>query len=533
MDRQTINPQILDEMIGAEIALKYGCHSQALETLTRLVQVHPTYLPAKEALETVYRETGQTELASEIAKEIDLIRSQLANQAVERTPSEDGKEQIRRRVFIAGVDSIVREIYDTRDEEEVLKVSAAKVAESIQADRCVMVVREKDGLRARSFEHCKAGIAPSLDSKTAKLTFLISRLVSESPEPIVVLEPVNDKTLAECRVVLEQFGIRSIAACPLLYKSDRIGMIAVHRCAEPIEWDEQEVTLLSTLAGHVAVALKNAQHLREAQAQAQALEVKDELTGLHTRNFFEQRLSVELRNAQQQNYPLCLATVAVDNLQSIADSQGQAAADMVLRKVGFLLKTHLRKGSVVARSGDDQFMVILPSTSEAVSHNILRQIKGVVEQNLRTSGGSQVTLSVGVMEAKTNSLPPQDVTAEGVEETGDPKETVTLKGDLSDIPMQDVVQILESGRKCGRLVITSAGQSGVVFFNAGRIVDAGFRNKVGESALYDLLAVGKAKFEYRPSETPFPEVISNSNTYLLLEGLRLLDEASRNCTEAA
>ena len=529
MDRQAINPAILDEMIGAEIAMKYGCHSQALETLKRLVQDNPGYLPAKEALETVYRETGQTELAGEIAREIDLIRSQLANQAAERTPSEDGKEQIRRRVFIAGVDSIVRAIYDTRDEEEVLKVAAAKVAESIQADRCVMVVREKDGLKARSFEHCKAGVAPSLDSKTAKLTFLISRLVAESPEPKVVIEPVTDKTLAECRQVLEQFGIQSIVACPLLYKSDRIGMIAAHRCAEPIQWNEEEVTLLSTLAGHVAVALKNAQHLREAQT----LEVKDELTGLHTRNFFEQRLSVELRNAQQQNYPLCLATVAVDNLRSIADSQGQAAADMVLHKVGFLLRTHLRKGSVVARSGDDQFMVILPSASETVSHLILSQIKGVVEQNLRTSGGSQVTLSVGVMEAKTNLLLSQDVAVEGLEATGDPKETVTLKGDLSDIPIQDVVQILESGRKCGKLVITSAGQFGVVFFNAGRIVDAGFRDKVGEFALYDLLAVGKAKFEYRPSETPFPEVISNSNTYLLLEGLRLLDEARRNCTEAA
>ncbi len=144
-----------------------------------------------------------------------------------------------------------------------------------------------------------------------------------------------------------------------------------------------------------------------------------------------------------------------------------------------------------------------------------------------------MTLSVGVMEAKTNSLPSQDMTLEEPEATGGPKETVTLKGDLSDIPMQDVVQILESGRKCGKLVIIAAGQSGVVFFNEGRIVDAGFRNKVGESALFDLLAVGKAKFEYRPSETPFPEVISNSNTYLLLEGLRLLDEASRNCTEAA
>ena len=138
MDRQAINPEILDEMIGAEIAIKYGCHSQALETLTRLAHDHPNYLPAKEALETLYRETGQIELAGGIGKEIELIRSQLANQAAEQTTSVAGKEQIRRRQFIAGVDSIVKEIYDTRNEEEVLRVAGSKVAESIRADRCVM-----------------------------------------------------------------------------------------------------------------------------------------------------------------------------------------------------------------------------------------------------------------------------------------------------------------------------------------------------------------------------------------------------------
>ena len=121
MDREAINPEILEEMITAEIAIKYGCHSQALETLNRLAESHPTYLPAKEALETVYRETGQNEQATSIAKEIELIRSQLANQATERAQTDDGKAQIRRRQFIAGVDSIVREIYDTRDEEEVLR----------------------------------------------------------------------------------------------------------------------------------------------------------------------------------------------------------------------------------------------------------------------------------------------------------------------------------------------------------------------------------------------------------------------------
>lgn len=410
MDRQTINPEILEEMIAAEIAMKYGCYPQARETLTPLVESHPDYLPAKEALEAVYREMGEIELAEKTCKEIELVRSRLANQAAAQTTTVDGQEQIRRRIFIAGVDSIVREIYDMRDEEGVLRISALKIAESIRADRCVVVVREKDGLRARSHEYHKQGIGPSLDSRSAKLTFLISRLVSESSDPVVLVEPAKHAALAECRHVLACFNIQSILACPLIYKYDRVGMIVAHRCAEPIEWREEEAVLMSTLAGHAAVALKNAQLFREAQAA----DVKDELTGLHNLSFFEQRLSVELRNAQQQNYPLCLATLSINDLEALRDTEGQAFADLVLHKVGFLLKTHLRKGSVVARSAVDQFMVILPSASEPVSHHIMSQIKSVVEQNLRADSGRGVEVGVAVTEVNTSRLPSPSVVKQNV-----------------------------------------------------------------------------------------------------------------------
>ena len=104
-------------------------------------------------------------------------------------------------------------------------------------------------------------------------------------------------------------------------------------------------------------------------------------------------------------------------------------------------------------------MVILPSASETVAHLIMSQIKSVVEQNLKTDGGSQVTLSVGVMEAKAHSQESRNVVKDVETMPSDPKEAVTLKGDLSDIAIQDIVQILESGRKCGKLVITSADQT--------------------------------------------------------------------------
>jgi diguanylate cyclase (GGDEF)-like protein len=526
---QTITPEILDDMIEAELAMKYGCYSQALEILVALACEFPSYLPAKEALETAHRETGQIERAEEIAREIELIRSQLAKQATDGTQSVDAEEQIRRRQFIAGVDSIVREIYDTRDEEEVLKVSASKLVENIRADRCVMIVREKDGHKAKTFEYCRPGVTPSLGSKTAKLNFLISKLVSESQDPIVINQAINDPSLADCRPVLECSGIQSILACALVYKGDRIGMIVVHQCAQLIQWDEKEEALLSTLAGHAAVALKNAQHLRGAQT----LGIRDELTGLDNQHFFQERLSVEIRNAQLQQYPLCLALVSIDNFQSIKTVHGQAIANRMLRKVGFLLKTHLRKGSVVARGAEDQFSVILPNVSAELSHEIMDYIKKIVEQNLTTESGGRTTVSVGVMEANLNSPRPRQPTLMNDAEAtpSHEQDAVTLSGDLSEIAVQDIVQILESGQKCGKLLINAAGQTGTILFNSGKIVDAGFKDKAGEPAVYDLLALRQARFEYRPSPTPFPQVIHSSNTYLLLEGLRLLDEANRDQSE--
>ncbi len=489
MGSRTVNPEILDDMIEAELAMKYGCYSQALEILVALACEYPSYLPAKEALETGYRETGQIERAEEIAREIALIRSQLANQATDGTQSVNAQEQIRRRQFIAGVDSIVREVYDTRDEEEVLRVSASKLVENIRADRCVIIVRERNGHKAKTFECCRTGVAPSLDSKTAKLNFLISKLVSESQDPIVISQAIQDPALTECHPVLECFGIQSILACPLLYKCDRIGMIVVHHCAQPIQWDEQEVALLSTLAGHAAVALKNAQQFCELQT----LEIKDELTGLHNRHFFEERLSAEIRNAQLLRYPLCLALVSIDDFQSIKTIHGQAVANLLLRKVGFLLKTHLRKGSVVAKGAEDQFSVILPNVSAALSHQIMDHIKNIVEQNLTTESGGRTTVSVGVMEANLDSprfrLPTLMNEAEAT--PSHQQDPVTLRGDLSEIAVQDIVQILESGQKCGKLLISAAGQTGAILFNSGKIVDAGFKDKLGEPAFMTCLPSGR------------------------------------------
>ncbi|MFN8007043.1 MAG: tetratricopeptide repeat protein [Terriglobia bacterium] len=110
-------------------------------------------------------------------------------------------------------------------------------------------------------------------------------------------------------------------------------------------------------------------------------------------------------------------------------------------------------------------------------------------------------------------------------------EYAALRGDLSELGLLDVIQILDNAQKSGKLTVRSEDQDGVIFFNSGRIVNATYQKKSGEQAMYALVGVKGGTFDYQPSDKAFDVVIHNSNTNLLLEGLRLLDEANRDAGE--
>ena len=153
--------------------------------------------------------------------------------------------------------------------------------------------------------------------------------------------------------------------------------------------------MFATVAGHLAVALNHAQEFNTLQS----IVITDKLTGVYNRRFLEERLSVELCNAQQQRYPLSLALLDIDHFKAINDSYGHAAGDNVLQKLGLLLRTNLRKGSVVARYGGEEFAIVLPNTVQHTAHFVLENIRRLVEESIRTEDGKQVTVSIGVFEA--------------------------------------------------------------------------------------------------------------------------------------
>ena len=65
----------------------------------------------------------------------------------------------------------------------------------------------------------------------------------------------------------------------------------------------------------------------------------------------------------------------IDHFKAVNDTYGYAAGDMVLYKLGFLLKTNMRKGTVVARFGGEEFAVILPNAVDTTVKKFQAQIR--------------------------------------------------------------------------------------------------------------------------------------------------------------
>jgi len=106
---------------------------------------------------------------------------------------------------------------------------------------------------------------------------------------------------------------------------------------------------------------------------------------------------------------------------------------------------------------------------------------------------------------------------------------MTLKGDLSELPLADLIEMTALGGKTGRLLISSAGGTlaGTLDFSDGRLVATACGELVAEKAFYALLAVEEGAFEF-DGDAPIGggEELLPARA-MLMEGMRRLDIVER------
>ena len=101
---------------------------------------------------------------------------------------------------------------------------------------------------------------------------------------------------------------------------------------------------------------------------------------------------------------------------------------------------------------------------------------------------------------------------------------MALQGSLADISLPDVIQLVSVSGKTGVFTLSGEGVEGKIFLKDGQIVDAAAGTLAGELAVYEMAMWRKGQFIFTANIEPDHVTVTKSNTSLMMEAARRLDE---------
>jgi CheY-like chemotaxis protein len=108
-----------------------------------------------------------------------------------------------------------------------------------------------------------------------------------------------------------------------------------------------------------------------------------------------------------------------------------------------------------------------------------------------------------------------------------------LRGNLEQMPMVDLLQLLTMNRRSGVLAVSTSYGAGEVRVTEGEVTDAVYRRLEGEKALFRLLAEREGRFAFSPGEPTTTRRFTAPTSQLLMEAMRNVDEVARRRSELA
>jgi two-component system cell cycle response regulator len=126
----------------------------------------------------------------------------------------------------------------------------------------------------------------------------------------------------------------------------------------------------------------------------------DGLTELHNKRFFSEALDKEIARAKRYERGFSVVLFDIDHFKKVNDTYGHLAGDAVLRQLGALVKTRLRHTDIAARTGGEEFGVIVPEVSLEGARVLAEKLRRAVEEAAFRFEGTllPVTISLGTTE---------------------------------------------------------------------------------------------------------------------------------------
>jgi diguanylate cyclase (GGDEF)-like protein len=126
------------------------------------------------------------------------------------------------------------------------------------------------------------------------------------------------------------------------------------------------------------------------------LALLDDLTGVGNRRYLLQRLTEECARSERSGQPFALLVIDLDGFKGINDTYGHAAGDACLQHFTLMAQTRLRPGDMLARTGGDEFCIVLPSSTLREGAMIARRVLEVCRADAEQCTGNDIPIAVSI-----------------------------------------------------------------------------------------------------------------------------------------
>jgi diguanylate cyclase (GGDEF)-like protein len=303
-----------------------------------------------------------------------------------------------------------------------------RVADVVACDTVVLIVRDEDDGTYR-IRGMRNGDPQGLGIEIAPGDGFSGRAISE--RQLIVAPRLMPEEMASTVQDLEaQNPDRpehyAALAVPLIHGDDVRGALSIWRFDSSNPFDETDQEGLILAAGQVALALANA----DLHAAVAELAIRDGLTGLHNRRYFDEVFGLLIagrgRTPAQERQAMTAILFDLDEFGQLNKRHGHRTGDEVLRRFSRVLRQRFRASDLVARYGGEEFIVILDRASLADAERLANEVREALMAESDTAPDG--TILVTTVSAGCAMLTETDSTGEALLAMADIGLTLAKRG---------------------------------------------------------------------------------------------------------
>ncbi len=285
------------------------------------------------------------------------------------------KENGRRISQLLTFSEIGKAVTSSLDQDAILKIVMEKIRRLLHPGNWSLLLADDETGELR-FELAVGRGSKKLKGMTIKPGEGVAGWVAKEKKPLLVTDVSNDPRFSKRVDSITRYKTRSIICVPLLAKDRCLGVIELINRPRTKEFTEEDLLLLSALAGYSAIAIENAIYFKKIHE----LTITDDLTHLYNSRHLHARLEDEIERARRFKYPLSMIFIDLDYFKYVNDKHGHLCGSKVLKEVAFVLNSSIRTIDMAFRYGGDEFIILMPKTEKKNARMVAVKLRDAIRK---------------------------------------------------------------------------------------------------------------------------------------------------------